>query len=232
MPGSKLSDYVVSSYTPTLSNMLYSQAPRSPSLDLHKSQVLAVALPLESQLPAAHQEVDIVEKHALKLHFTRLMETDATVDNVVKGMFSANFVHFACHGQQSLVDSTQSALLLAGNSHLTLAKISQLQLPSAELAFLSACQTATGDEKLSQEAVHLAAGMLLAGYRGVVATMWSIQDSDAPIVADAFYAELFKDSQPDASRAARALHKAVKKLIDKNGERSYLSWVPFIHMGK
>ncbi|KAJ6522099.1 hypothetical protein DFH09DRAFT_938562 [Mycena vulgaris] len=40
------------------------------------------------------------------------------------------------------------------------------------LAVLRACQTAMGDEKLPDEAVHLAASLLFAGFRSVVATMW------------------------------------------------------------
>ena len=47
------------------------------------------------------------------------------------------------------------------------------RLPKVQLAFLSACQTSVGDKSLSEEAVHLAAGMLAVGYRGVIATMWS-----------------------------------------------------------
>lgn len=51
---------------------------------------------------------------------------------------------------------------------------------NAELAFLSACQTAVGDEKIPEESIRLAAGMLAVGYKGVIATMWSIRDDDAP----------------------------------------------------
>jgi hypothetical protein len=40
-------------------------------------------------------------------------------------------------------------------------------------------QTATGSQALQDESVHLAAGMLLAGYRGVIGTTWSIMDNDA-----------------------------------------------------
>lgn len=57
---------------------------------------------------------------------------------------------------------------------------------------LSACQTATGDAKLPEEAVHLAAGMLAIGFQSVVGTMWSLGDADAPVVADAFYESLLK----------------------------------------
>jgi hypothetical protein len=62
--------------------------------------------------------------------------------------------------------------------------------------------------------------------------MWSITDSDAPVVADEVYAPPFKNSDPDPTQAARALDKAVKKLIkDSSGTKSCLEWVPFIHIG-
>ncbi|KAJ3531711.1 hypothetical protein NMY22_g8039 [Coprinellus aureogranulatus] len=48
---------------------------------------------------------------------------------------------------------------------LELGTILQRNLKDADLAFLSACQTSTGDDMLPDEAVHLAAGMLAAGYR-------------------------------------------------------------------
>jgi len=103
--------------------------------------------------------------------------------------------------------------------------------PRADFAFLSACQTATGDKRLPEEAIHLAAGLMLAGYRGVIATMWSIQDKDAPVIADHVYAKLFKDTQQNSTGAALALHHAVKLLRQQVGDSAFLSWVPFIHVG-
>jgi CHAT domain-containing protein len=115
---------------------------------------------------------------------------------------------------------------------LTLSRIIQLNLPHADFAFLSACQTATGDKKLREESVHLAAGMLVAGYRGVIATMWSIMDNDAPQVAEDVYRHLFKTSPPDSTRAAEALHLAVQNLREGSGrKKSFFHWVPFIHVG-
>jgi CHAT domain-containing protein len=43
---------------------------------------------------------------------------------------------------------------------------------SMSLAFLSACETAKGDKAVPEEAMHLAATLLFAGFRGVVGTMW------------------------------------------------------------
>jgi CHAT domain-containing protein len=125
---------------------------------------------------------------------------------------------------------TESALLIAGSSRLTLSNIIKLSLPNVELAFLSACQTATGSQALQDESVHLTAGMLLAGYRGVIGTMWTIRDDDAPQVAGDFYAHLLEISPPDSTKAAEALHLAVQKLRERPGAK-FIHWVPFIHFG-
>ena len=193
-------------------------------------QILTVGLPIASRLPCVEDELDRIDKHANKFTILRLNESAATVDNVIDGMKQSSWVHFACHGEQKVSNPTESALLLANGSRLTLSKIIQLHLPHADLAFLSACQTATGTEVLAEEAVHLTAGLLLAGYRGVIGTMWSIMDKDAPDVADEVYTELLSMDKPDSSQAAYALHVAVKNLRQKPNQ-SFFSWVPFVHFG-
>lgn len=96
---------------------------------------------------------------------------------------------------------------------------------------MSACQTAAGDYKRPDKSIHLAAGMLVAGYPSVIATMWSILDADRPEVAGRVYKELLKGGKMDHCGAARALHTAVAGLRGKVGEEAFLRWVPFIHMG-
>lgn len=226
--GSKLSDYAVSSYTPTLTALLNGYPPRA----TQQHKMLTVALPTESRLPCTRQELDRITKSTGAFLVQQLLESRATLENVVKGMEECSWVHFACHGVQNISNPTESALLLSGDSKLTLSRITQLSLPHAELAFLSACQTATGAEELAEEAVHLAAGMLLAGYRGVIATMWSIGDAVAPQVAEDVYAHIFKNGAPDATQAAYALHLAIQKLQEESkGGASFFSWVPFVHIG-
>jgi CHAT domain-containing protein len=73
--------------------------------------------------------------------------------------------------------------------------------------------------------------MLLAGYRGVIATMWTIMDKDAPQIARDFYEHLFKTLPPDSTQAAEALHLAVQKLREGSDKKSFFHWVPFIHVG-
>lgn len=199
-------------------------------------QLLAIAQPSadgQAYIPGTQTELDNIETLAIgKLSVVRLEQNAATVGRVREEMKDSRWVHFACHGVQDIYNPTQSALLLAGSSQLTLSSIIELSLPNADFAFLSACQTATGTALLEEEAVHLAAGMLLAGYRGVVGTMWSIMDNDAPQVAADVYEHLFKTSPPDPTRAAEALHLAVRKLREQSvGKKSVLNWVPFIHVG-
>ncbi|KAF8987558.1 hypothetical protein BDZ89DRAFT_1202352 [Hymenopellis radicata] len=77
-------------------------------------------------------------------------------------------------------------------------------------------------------------GMLLAGYRSVIATMWSIQDRHALQVADDVYGYLLRDEKrdrPDYKESALALHLAVKRLRERVGEDKFLAWMPYIHIG-
>jgi CHAT domain-containing protein len=46
------------------------------------------------------------------------------------------------------------------------------RIPNGALAFLCACETAMGVEKLLDEAMSLGACLLLSGFHRVVATMW------------------------------------------------------------
>ncbi|KAJ7694357.1 hypothetical protein B0H17DRAFT_931783, partial [Mycena rosella] len=61
---------------------------------------------------------------------------------------------------------------------------------------------------------------------------WTIMDNDAPQVANDVHEHLLKTSPPDPTRAAEALHPAVRKLREgSGGKRSFFHWVPFIHLG-
>ncbi|KAK0187361.1 hypothetical protein F5146DRAFT_1004283 [Armillaria mellea] len=94
-------------------------------------------------------------------------------------------------------------------------KVISKSFPDADFAYLSTCQTATGDEALSEESVHLVAGMLMAGYQSVIVTLWSIRDVDAPLIADEVYSQLFEDGEPDSGNAAITLHHAVQSLRNR-----------------
>jgi hypothetical protein len=190
---------------------------------MQKQKLLMVALPTESGLPGTQKELDKIETCIGDFPVSRLMESNATVENVVK-MKECSWVHFACHGVQKISDPTESALLLAGHSQLTLSNIIKLSLPHAELAFLSACQTATGTEDLAEEAVYLAAGMLLAGYHGVIATSWSIMDDDAVQVANDVFIPIFSKIHSPMPLKQLMHYILLLRIFAENQDHSFLGF--------
>ncbi|KIK60970.1 hypothetical protein GYMLUDRAFT_73723 [Collybiopsis luxurians FD-317 M1] len=228
-----LMDHVVSSYTPSIEALLRSRS-HSLSSEYQRQSVLAVAQPYalpQAPIPSTLQEVRLIRDYFPD--GITLENDQGTVDAVLDAMVHHSWVHLACHGVQHPEDPTQSSLALDNGKSLKLSQIMSLSLKNAELVFLSACQTATENETVPDEAVHLVAGMLIAGFRSVVGTMWSIGDRDAPVVADAFYSTLRQDIEAGGNvRVAYALHESVKQLRMRVGDREFLKWVPFVHFGQ
>ncbi|KAI0088283.1 CHAT domain-containing protein [Irpex rosettiformis] len=225
-----LMDIAVSSYTPTLEALLKPRTQLAQSTP--SPRVLVVSQPETPDcqpIPETATEAGIVMSlvDANPLH-----DADGTVDAVLKGMVTHEWIHLACHGVQSHTDPINSAFILY-DGKLTLSTLMSQHIPNADLAVLSACQTATGDEKLSEEAVHLAAGMLNVGYKSVVGTMWSISDRIAPMVMETFYRVMAEQVKAGGElQPAYALHEATKALRNKkDGLTDFLRWVPFVHFG-
>jgi CHAT domain-containing protein len=183
------------------------------------------------RLPGTVDEVKMIKDLFLDKNFAWLNDSESTQETVLSAMSQSSWLHLACHGVQRRKNPMESAFLLY-DGELNLHTISDQQLPNARLAFLSACQTATGDEDLPNEAAHLAAGMLMIGYHSVIGTMWSIRDRDAPMVAQDFYKYLLAHGMKTSQgEAAYALHEAVGKLRETVGVKEFWRWVPFIHLG-
>ncbi|KAH7922170.1 hypothetical protein BV22DRAFT_1131663 [Leucogyrophana mollusca] len=227
-------DFIVSSYTPSLSALLSAVRRKNLQSMQHKGpRVLAIsqpATPNQSPLPGTVKEVVTVQTTVGAEKLTWLNDADATTTSVLGLMEKHAWVHLACHAVQDVDAPTLSAFMLHDGG-MALRAIMKLAFGTQELAVLSACQTATGEGEFSEEAVHLAAGMLMAGYPSVIATMWSIGDEDAPIVMEKLYSYLLGEAGGDSGYSAHALHYAVQHLRESVGENSFLKWVPFIHVG-
>jgi CHAT domain-containing protein len=95
----------------------------------------------------------------------------ATKSKAIELLKSSNIVHLACHGIQDGFAPHESHFCLS-DAHLSVSELVNLDLKYAFFAFLSACETAKGDQRNADEVVHLAATMLFTGFASVVATMW------------------------------------------------------------
>ncbi|CAE7084507.1 unnamed protein product [Rhizoctonia solani] len=229
-PQSKVFDYAISSYTPTLTALL-SPTPNSLGPDCRVLAIGQAATPGRNPLPGTVKELAHLKIHTQnKFNYSQLVNDQATTTAVLDAMEQHDWVHLACHAHQNVSDPTKSGFYLHDGT-LDLASINRRSFKNKGLAFLSACQTATGDERLPDEAVHLASGMLMAGYPSVIATMWSVVDDDAPFVADKVYALLMKDGEIGNGKTGRALHHAIAALRNKVGEKEFARWAPYIHIG-
>ncbi|KAI0083728.1 CHAT domain-containing protein [Irpex rosettiformis] len=225
-------DVAVSSYTPTLEALLKPRT-KVTAGETEYPKALVVSQPATPNcdpIPNTRTEAEIIT--SLIGQSTHLDDTGGTIQAVLEGMAKHDWVHLACHGVQNRMDPTNSAFALY-DGRLTLSMLMSHHLPNADLAVLSACQTATGDETLSEEAVHLAAGMLSVGYKSVIGTMWSISDYIAPEVMRVFYTVMAERVKAGGElQPAYALHEAMKALRNKpGGMNNFLRWVPFVHFG-
>jgi CHAT domain-containing protein len=189
---------------------------------------IATSLGTWTRLPSVETELNTVTA-LFGNKVQQLKDSQATISNVVEGMKKSAWLHLACHGSQDTADPLKSGLILS-DGKLELGEILGVDLPKAKFVFLSACETAMGDEKLSNEAMHLAGGFLAAGFQGAIGTLWSMSDADGPKVAEIVYETILgEDEIPNVKMAAKGLHLAIQKLR-KDGAPLH-QWIPFIHMG-
>ena len=199
---------VISSYTPTLTALTRARARPAPD----RVRQLAVGVPEApgyipgaNPLPAVPVELQVVASYLpTPEHATHLLGPAATQQAVLDALPGHSWLHLSCHGVQHPADASLSAFLLH-DQPLTLADLAALNLRETDLAYLSACQTAAGDLRLLDEALHLAGALQLVGYRHVLATLWSISDAAAPAMADIIYAHLLHPDpeHPEPRRPGR-----------------------------
>lgn len=142
----------------------------------------------------------------------------------------ARYLHLATHGLLDSKHPELSGVVLSlvdekGGSvdgFLRLADVYNLDL-AAELVVLSACQTALGKEIRGEGLVGLTRGFLHAGARGVVASLFSVQDRATAELMKGFYRGLLEKDLPPA----KALREAQRTLLsDKRFAAPYF-WAAF-----
>jgi CHAT domain-containing protein len=157
-----------------------------------------------------------------------LIGSNATKDNVLARMPSARILHFATHGLLDR-DSGQylSALVLApsGNDSgfLQAREIGKMKL-NAELAVLSACDTAEG--KLTGDGVlGLSSAFMGAGVTSLVVALWAIPDTPTATLMSEFYRRLIRTG--DKAQALRqAMLRTMKDYPDPG------NWAAFELIGE
>jgi hypothetical protein len=248
------SNYVVSSYIPTLHSLIKARNNWEP---IRRQELAGLIICEDSPkssaanyLPEAAKEVRIVREcfesvHAQVMNTMSTRTTRAELLSLLENT-PAHALHLACHGIQD-ADPLNSAIMLH-DGQLTIEDIMRLSLPQATLAYLSACQTAKGVQNAPDQAVHIAASMLFCGFRSIIGTLWCVadfvifflsaltpckyrlmSDEDGPRLARRFYEVLFEREQLELDDIPYALDAAVQAL--RSAGVPARRWALFMHMG-
>ncbi|MGW2729013.1 CHAT domain-containing protein [Streptomyces sp. NPDC001494] len=226
-------DQVIPSYTPTLGALAHSlrRAPGTPPGGPGPSS-LVVAVPNSRHappLPQAEREARIV---LAALPGARLLlGAEADLRTVTAALHEHTLVHFACHGDNdSSLGLLRGGGLHLGHGTLTADQIQDTPLEHGALAVLSACSTAQAHPRLPDEPMHLAAAFQLAGFRGVIGTLWHAPDT--PRMARELYAALTADGStpPDTAASAAALNRAQLTVRDAY-PATPTRWAAYLHSG-
>jgi CHAT domain-containing protein len=161
-----------------------------------------------------------------------LMGKEAREQVVKQRLDQYQIVHFATHGILSRSDGLQSGLLLANEGSdssedgiLQAWEIADIPI-AAQLAVLSACDTAEGDERLGEGLMGLAWAFQAAGSPNVLASLWSIDDEATRNIMTEFYRLL-----RNGARIDDALRSAMLSLKNKPGNASPYYWAGFRSIG-
>jgi CHAT domain-containing protein len=148
--------------------------------------------------------------------------SDATADQLRKLGAESRFVHVATHGMFRRDNPMFSSIRL-GDGPLSVYDLYELRL-SAELVTLSGCGTGLSGVVGGDEQLGLVRGLLYAGARGVLLTLWDAYDSSTADFMKAFYGYMKGGwSKP------RAAQEAMREIRERLPHPFF--WAPFAMLG-
>jgi CHAT domain-containing protein len=145
------------------------------------------------------------------------------------GLAGARVIHLATHALVNEASTSDSAIVfsLAGDDVqdglLGLEEIGSLDL-DADLVVLSACSTGLGRPVRGEGVVGLSRAFITAGSRGVVHTLWPVEDRFTADLMERFFDGLGRGESPASALAA------ARRLSLADGAHPHY-WAPFVLVG-
>ena len=211
-----LVDRFALSYAPSATVFRLCQS--TPISTRSRSLVLALADGYAPHIRREAEEVTGVLPEA-ELH----LGDAATPERLKADGATARYVHVATHGFFRRDNPMLSAVRLSGGD-LTLADLYALSL-DADLVTLSGCGTGLSAVVGGDELVGLARGLLFAGARSVLLTMWQVDDYSTAEFMGRFYRRLM-----EGRSGAAAVADAMRAVRERFPHPYY--WAPFVLIGK
>lgn len=216
------------------------QLPQAETLNQVKLDAIAFGLsetrpnfqPHEGFAPLSNVEHELATIDT-QLPSRQYLNQDFTADALQSLSHSsrASIVHLATHGQFS--SNPDDTYLLTWDRRITLNDFGQiLQNPTTseakdiELLILSACKTASGDNRAT---LGLAGVAIQSGARSTIASLWSVDDQSTAELMTRLYKRLGQSS--NALSRAEILRQAQLELIHTPGYRAPFYWAPYVLVG-
>ncbi|OCQ91148.1 hypothetical protein BCD67_25455 [Oscillatoriales cyanobacterium USR001] len=161
-----------------------------------------------------------------------LLNENFTKENIQKQIASNNYpiVHIKTHGQFS--SDPEQTFIVAYKSLLRSKDLDSLVKSGSEndrriieLLVLSACETATGDDRAT---LGLAGITVRAGARSTLSTLWKAKDQETTQLMGKFY-EALVSGKPGMTKA-KALNIAQKALFNEVSKATYI-WSNYVLVG-
>ncbi|MEO1394634.1 MAG: CHAT domain-containing protein [Cyanobacteria bacterium J06634_5] len=182
-----------------------------------------------SALPAVDAEINQI---AATLPATTLLNRAFTTQRLEQTLQKTPFsvVHLATHGQFS--SQAEETFLVTWDGRVNVQDLDAMLLHRRQavkqplaLLVLSACQTATGDQRA---ALGLAGMAIRSGARSTLATLWQVNDDSTAILMKQFYQQLLET--PSMTKA-EALRAAQLSLLKQPQYQHPFYWSPFVLVG-
>lgn len=195
--------------------------------------LLAVAQPNPpglDPLPSARSEVERTVR--LYRHGRLFVGREIDPAGFLDAARDASLVHFAGHARTDFTHPSRSALLFESSGEtpapLTAETIGRSRFDGHPLVVLSACGTGRGRVRRNEGIDSLAGAFLRAGARGVVATLWDVDDTVSSELFRRFHQRLRQ-----GARAADALREAQLSLLhgDDAVRRQPAAWAGTVVIG-
>jgi CHAT domain-containing protein len=181
---------------------------------------LVMGIP-DLQAPFILDEVEAVAK--ILPGATLLLGSEANDANLREKGNGSRAIHIATHGTFRRDNPMFSSIRLGGGN-LALYDLYRLKL-DCELMTLSGCATGLNVVTAGDELLGLVRGLLLAGARSLLLSLWDVHDHTTAEFMTAFYERL----RSSESKAA-ALQQAMLAMRDRRPHPYY--WAPFTLTGK
>jgi CHAT domain-containing protein/tetratricopeptide (TPR) repeat protein len=189
------------------------------------------------RLPASRDEAKAIAAMFRSGHPSDVyiaLDFNASRDYVVKGgLADFRLIHFATHGVVDAHRPEMSGLILSlidergrkQDGYLRIGDIYKLSL-AADLITLSSCDSALGKDMDSEGIIGLPRAFLYAGAKGVIASLWKVDDEATARMMSALYARIKNGESPGS-----ALRRAQLELAhDERWSKPYY-WAAFVLQG-